>query len=87
VSGWTVEKALSWATLVAVLAGLIAGANQCSRGFDKIADHEKRITEIEAANKVGDKEVADKLQKIQSAVDFMNWRMDGVTKQLEGKKR
>lgn len=80
---WTVDKALSWATLAAVLLGLAVSAATCSRAFDKIENHEKRLAEIESSDKAGSKELQEKLQKIQSAVDFMNWRMDGVTKTLE----
>jgi hypothetical protein len=90
VKDFDVNKAVQWAQLAVLLVGLAVSAATCDRAFNKIADHEKRIGDIENGNKVAavaavasDKELTDKLQKIQSAVDFMNWRMDGVTKQLE----
>lgn len=77
---WTVEKLLAAVTLLALLIGCVS---TWAIAFNKIADHEKRIDDIETANKTNGKELGEKLQKIQSAVDFMNWRMDGVTKTLE----
>jgi uncharacterized coiled-coil protein SlyX len=73
------EKLLAWVLLASIAVGAIA---TWSKAFDRIEDHEKRITAIESSKET----LNTKLTQIQTSVDYLNWRMDAVTKQLEKKR-
>lgn len=82
-----VDKAVQWAQLATLVIALALGAATCSRGFDRIADHEKRLEVIENGNKAQNEKLGEKLQELKDAVNYMNWRMDGVTKAVEAPKK
>lgn len=84
---WNVDKAVQWAQLAVLVIGLVAGANTCSRAFDKIDNHEERIVKIEKKAEERDEKLSKTLSDIKEATSYLNWRMDSVVKQLEGKKR
>lgn len=81
---WTVEKILAAVTLTVLLVGAISTWAVC---FSRVAEHEKRIGDLELDAKTRNELLAEKLQKIQVAIDYGNLRQDWVMKQLEAKKR
>jgi hypothetical protein len=79
----TIEKALQWATLATVLLGLAGSAATCSRAFDKLENHEKRLVKIEEHSEERDESLRKTLGDIKDATSYLNWRMDSVVKQLD----
>lgn len=77
---WTIEKILAAATLVLLVVGAVA---TWSKAFDRIEEHEKRIGTIESETKARNELLSSQLGKIQTSTDYLNWRMDAVTKALE----
>ncbi|HKZ87350.1 MAG TPA: hypothetical protein VJ793_27305 [Anaerolineae bacterium] len=87
---WTVDKAVQWAQLALLVIGIAGWAATCSRTYDRIENHEKRLGEIELSNKAAavaavtaDKELSKQLVQLQKSIDYATWRIDGVSKDLD----
>ena len=65
-------------TIVGIIAAFSNAFDRVGRHQITLEDHEKRLDTIER-----DSTTNEKLQKLKESVDFMNWRMDSVMKQLD----
>lgn len=88
------NKALAWLSIIIIAVSSVV---TFSKLFSTVESHEGRLLKIEEkddkriieqkvrddAQRDRDDTLRDKLGKIQESVNFMNWRMDSVTKQLE----
>lgn len=78
------------ATVIGVVVTLVTIICTFANAFDRVGrhqvvieDHETRIDAIER-----DETVKEKLQKLKESTDYLGWRLDALTKELEkGKKR
>lgn len=78
----TVEKLLAYVTVGALLVGAVS---TWAIAFNRIAEHEevldkhdKRLELIER-----DETIKNKLGQIQESVNYLTWRMETVTKQMD----
>lgn len=80
----TVERVLAYATLISLFIGAVA---TWAVAFSRIGTHEERLDkhaqQIEKIEK--DETIKLKLAQIQESVNYLGWRMDLVTKQLDSK--
>lgn len=80
-----IDKLLSFVTLAGVVVGVIwtwaVSFNYINENRAVIDKHDKRIDALER-----DDTIRTKLGQIQESVNYLNWRMDAVTKQIESAK-
>lgn len=78
-----VSKAQAWLGIGSVLVMLIvAFANL----FTSSSSHETRLEKLEKRAEERDKELAKTLEEIKASVNFANWNIGAITKQLEQQK-
>ena len=78
------NKALAWISIVVIAVSSVV---TFSKLFTTVESHEARLGTMEKKHEAREEILDEKLQKIQSAIDFSNWRMDTVVEQLKEKKR
>lgn len=89
----TVEKLLAYVTIGALLVGAVS---TWAIAFNRIAEHETAIEKLAAKHEQTtekhdkriealerDDTIRSKLGQIQESVNYLTWRMEAVTKQMD----
>ena len=84
------QKLLAWCAIIVLAIGWIITGNNL---FNRVENHEARITKIEDADAERDKaqtkrdaDLQSKLNQVNESVNFANWNIGNLTKQLEKKR-
>jgi hypothetical protein len=79
-----VNKVSAWLAIAVLAISMVITFTQL---FGRVDSHEERLGKIEKKTEERDEALRKTLGEIKSSTDYLNWRMDSVVKQLEGKKR